>query len=49
MMIATQLAERGQLGFLPLFLYAMFFQTLLFRTTLFHTTLYHTNTKEKLQ
>jgi len=49
MMIATQLAERGQLGILPLLFCAMFFQALLFRTTLFHTTLYHTNTKEKLQ
>jgi hypothetical protein len=48
-MIATQLAERGQLGFLLLLFCAMFFQALLFRTTLFHTTLYHTNTKEKLQ
>jgi len=35
MMIATKLAERGQLGFLPMLFYAMVFQAMLFHTTLF--------------
>jgi len=35
MMVATRLAERGQLGCLPMLLYAMFLQEMLFHTTLF--------------